>query len=631
MKIHSNIPKLQQGGAAPPFVSWSPIPTTPVAPTTETEGTPSKSESSNSEDGLLSKDMVKLLMENGLPSDVEAFTESMNRLYTDPMYRTTGKLDTTALSSQYLGIISNINKIKYNKELYDSNIKRLTENGGLSDIAISNVGRMVVQNLETGEFSQITPTEYYENPELYKAVTNGDLAHLRAINPKLAFNSDIFNVLNNGIGQEEIQKYINTAISDLGKTISSSSEYVSAEGQKLMNGINQLIENPKVRSYIVSDGVYKITSEEESNVEQAKSALDYLYSTLPENAKNYIRAKAAINGLDPKTGFNQVLASLMKSKISTKSDLKVDFDSTLTKAKNGTSDDSKGTIEVTQDRELRDGFNSPENIRMYSINTGGGYSFITPAVVLPALKSYDGKSVVGQQRLDQVIENSTLSTGYKNSMWFGNKKVEAMDLDRMAFEGGEVAGTYLPVKIGQDGSAKPDLDSLAGIEAAEDQIKRNGGSEVVSEMQQREIYRNNGVEEYYGIRKDPRLLVNKGMVRFFYMVNAVAADGGASDIKFGENNPYVEESKNYDQMNAYMNKLISGKEGDNEVNSWYLFDWGGDNIYSGTFFIEAPDIRTSQAYLSGITIPKDMNSAINLDKDVRRNGLKLGGWNNGEQ
>ena len=623
MKIHSETPKLQQGGAVPPFVSWSPVPTTPVAPPTEAEGTPSKD--SNSEDGLLSKDMVKLLMENGLPSDVEAFTESMNQLYSDPIYRATGKLDTTALSSQYLGIISNINKIKYNKELYDSNIKRLTENGGLSDIAISNLGRMVVQNLETGEFAQITPNEYYKNPELYKAVTNGDLAHLRAVNPKLAFNSDIFNVLNNGIGQEEIQKYINSAITELGKTVSSSSEYVSAKGEKIMNGLNQVLENPKVRAYLASDGVYKISSDEESNVEQAKSALNYLYSTLPENAKNYIRAKAAINGLDPNTGFEKVLTSLMKSKISTKSELKVDFDSSL--SKDNTSS-GNSTIEVTQDREMIDGFNSPENIKMYSVNTGGGYSFVTPAVVLPALKSYDGKSIVGQQKMDKVIENSTLSTGYKNSMWFGNKKVDAADLDRMVFEGGEFAGTYLPVKEGPDGSSKPDLDALAGIEMAERQIQKNGGKEVVSEMQQREIYKNNGVEKYFGIREDPSILMNRGMVKFFYMVNALAADGGASKVKFGEDNPYVEESKNYDRVNGYLNKILGGKEADNEVDSgWFWGAIGRDSIYSGTFFIEAPDIRTSQAYLSSINIPKNINSAINLDKETRKNGIKLGGWN----
>lgn len=109
MKIHTNIPKLQQGGAAPPFVSWSPIPTTPVAPSTEDTTGSSKSSGQN-DDGLLSKEMVKLLMEQGLPSDVEAFTKSMNQLYNDPTFRMSGSIDPSLLSSQYLGIISNINK-----------------------------------------------------------------------------------------------------------------------------------------------------------------------------------------------------------------------------------------------------------------------------------------------------------------------------------------------------------------------------------------------------------------------------------------------------------------------------------------------------------------------------------------
>ena len=66
----------------------------------------------------------------------------------------------------------------------------------------------------------------------------------------------------------------------------------------------------------------------------------------------------------------------------------------------------------------------------------------------------------------------------------------------------------------------------------------------------KQILLNNGVEKYFGIREDPSILMNRGMVKFFYMVNALAADGGASKVKFGEDNPYVEESKNYDRVNG---------------------------------------------------------------------------------
>ena len=114
MKIHSRIPKLQQGGFTPPFVSWQPIPSTPVAPEDSDVTSSTTSSSSSSDEGMLSKEMIKLLMENGLPSDVAAFTQSLNQLYNDPVYRMTGQLNTGALSSQYLGMLSNLNKIKRN-------------------------------------------------------------------------------------------------------------------------------------------------------------------------------------------------------------------------------------------------------------------------------------------------------------------------------------------------------------------------------------------------------------------------------------------------------------------------------------------------------------------------------------
>ena len=197
MKIHSNIPKLQQGGAALPFVSWTPVPDTPYsAAAASTTATKEKKEALKVED-VIPKEMIEALKQKGLPSDMTVFTESIMSLFNDPVYKMTGQLNPATLSTRYLSIVNKMNNIAFNKELYDKSIDRLQQNGGLYDVAVSNTGRMVVQDLETGQIKQVSPDEYYEKLGSYKAISNGDLAHIRAYNPSMAFSNDVFSVLNN--------------------------------------------------------------------------------------------------------------------------------------------------------------------------------------------------------------------------------------------------------------------------------------------------------------------------------------------------------------------------------------------------------------------------------------------------
>lgn len=77
------IDKLQQGGGMPAFVSYTNVPqvAAPYSPATT-----SKEESDGSV-GLLDKNMVKFLYENGIPSDVEAFIETSG-IFSDNIYKT---------------------------------------------------------------------------------------------------------------------------------------------------------------------------------------------------------------------------------------------------------------------------------------------------------------------------------------------------------------------------------------------------------------------------------------------------------------------------------------------------------------------------------------------------------------
>lgn len=623
MKIHSKIPKLQQGGFTPPFVSWQPIPSTPVAPEDSDITASTTSSSSSSDEGMLSKEMVKLLMENGLPSDVAVFTQSLNQLYNDPVYRMTGQLNTGALSSQYLGMLSNLNKIKFNKEQYDNSIERLTSNGGLYDIAMSSTGGMIVQNLESGQLQQVSPEEYYKNYGQYKTVTNGDLAQLRATNPNLAFDNNIFSTLNNGIGQKEIQDYLDDVLTNLGSSTVSSDGYISRKGQQLIDGISQISNNPEVKRALIQahtteDGVYKISQSETSNVQQAEAALNYIYATLPQNMKNYILAKAASNGLDPSKGYKAILTSIIDSKINNTSSFKVDYDSTLSKNTGLSSDSSGKTTTMNEGHMLLEGLTSQKNLGNININTGGIIKLETPGIRLNTLKKLNQKDVWGSDVMSLVLNDSILASGDKDNMYFGTQKVTEANLSRMIYnaEGGISAG-YIP--INDDGS--PNLTALKNIEEAEKKIEEDN---IIDELGQRRIYDDYNVGEFYDLRKNPKSLVLNGKAKIFFMVNASAANGNGTEF----DNQFIGKVNDdeYDSLTNLMNEKINDAWGGSKRNIDITDDWlwFNNNVYKGTLYVAAPDEYTAQFILGNINIPASRIDATNMLKEDMQSNIKQG-------
>lgn len=616
MKIHSNIPKLQQGGAALPFVSWTPVPDTPYsAAAASTIATKEKKEALKVED-VIPKEMIEALKQKGLPSDMTVFTESIMSLFNDPVYKMTGQLNPATLSTRYLSIVNKMNNIAFNKELYDKSIDRLQNNGGLYDVAVSNTGRMVVQDLETGQIKQVSPDEYYEKLGSYKAISNGDLAHIRAYNPSMAFSSDVFSVLNNGMGQETLQKYINDAISKLGSTSNNIEGYTKVQKDRIQNGLSELVNNNTVAAAIVQDGVYKLTHEEKINAEQAQEALKYLYTSLPMAAKNYLRAKAAEQGINPDEAAEKILVPFINSKIETSRTIKFDFDKQATDA-SGSGGSDKSTIKIDQQDQIYEGVRSSGSSQDIILNTGSNYEFKLPGIHINALKTLNQEEITGSERMDKVLQNSTLSAGNQGNMWFGGKKLSPKDTNKLIYdpEAG-LNAAYVPIK--DDGS--PDFDALETITKVQDEIKRNPN---MSEQEKRQKFKNKDIEQYYDLYKDEKSLYNSNKVKLFYMVNAV----GISD---DFDNPYVvDQSDDYDSYFDYMNRIINSdakKGSEVDLNgTWFLSigNFGRDNIYKGTFYIEAPNAMEAKATTGSIYVPKSDSYASNFmgRREIKTSGI----------
>lgn len=619
MKIHSNIPKLQQGGAALPFVSWTPVPDTPYSAATLSSVSQEKKKEALKVEDIIPKEMIEALKQKGLPSDMTVFTESIMSLFNDPVYKMTGQLNPATLSTRYLSIVNKMNNIAFNKELYDKSIDRLQQNGGLYDVAVSNTGRMVVQDLETGQITQVSPDEYYKKLGSYKAISNGDLAHIRAYNPSMAFSSDVFFVLNNGMGQETLQKYINNAISNLGSTSNNIEGYTKVQKDRIQNGLSELVNNDIVAAAIVQDGVYKLTHEQQSNVEQAQEALKYLYTSLPMAAKNYLRAKAAEQGIDPDEAAEKILVPFISSKFNSTRTIKFDYDKQASDASGLGGDSDKNTIKIDQQDQIYEGVRSSGSSQNIILNTGSNYEFKLPGIHINALKTLNQEEITGSERMDKVLQNSTLSAGNQGNMWFGGKKLSPKDTNKLIYdpEAG-LNAAYVPIK--DDGS--PDFDALEAITKVQDEIKRNPN---MSEQEKRQKFKDKDIEQYYDLYKDEKSLYNSNKVKLFYMVNAI----GISD---DFDNPYVvDQSDDYDSYFDYMNRIINSdtkKGSEVDLNgTWFLSigNFGRDNIYKGTFYIEAPNAMEAKATTGSIYVPKSDSYASNF---IGRREIKTSGIGN---
>ena len=612
MKIHSNIPKLQQGGAALPFVSWTPVPDTPYSAATSSSVSQEKKKEALKVEDVIPKEMIEALKQKGLPSDMTVFTESIMSLFNDPVYKITGQLNPATLSTRYLSIVNKMNNIAFNKELYDKSIDRLQQNGGLYDIAVSNTGRMIVQNLEDGQITQVSPDEYYKKLGSYKAISNGDLAHIRAYNPSMAFSSDVFFVLNNGMGQETLQKYINSAISNLGSTSNNIEGYTKVQKDRIQNGLSELVNNDIVAAAIVQDGVYKLTHEQQSNVEQAQEALKYLYTSLPMAAKNYLRAKAAEQGINPDEAAEKILVPFISSKFNSSRTIKFDYDKQASDA----SGSDKSLTPITQIQEGYMGWNSGAK-RNFVFNPGSGYQFSTDVTHLDALKTLDQKGVVKSGRLDEILSNSTLAAGDKNSIYFGSKKVNQEDLAKIIYkDDGGLNFARLPYVYGEDGSIMPDFDAITKIEEIEGTVDPN-----ITPQQKRELYKKAGIENWYGIAEHPEQFEKAGRTAMFMIVNAMAINAENSNFE----NPYVEKKdSNYDYYLKYINRVINentDKDGKIDLNDGW-FSWSRDGIYSGTLYIAANNNPMSpQSIVGEVYTNKSDNYRDNIVK-IGNNTIK---------
>lgn len=468
------ITKLQQGGGIPSFVSYTNVPQPQVsAPYNQNVS----NQSSDSQEEMLDKDLIKLLYEKGLPSDVESFIKQ-SELFSNQLRNSPFQKDS---STNYKMLLKILPRITMNKEEYTRVIQDATKNNTLKETAIDADGRVFAITPE-GEVVKKFISQLQDGEQ---TLTVGQIAESRAYNQNLAFNTNAITAIANSTSIEQVNKSIWEIIKNLGSNTRSNEYFRSKDERKAKTGIDKLLEEG-------SDGVYKISSKTISSDSQVQYALKYILSTLPMNQKVLLQDYARKAGLDIKTGPMQIITDMIQSGLDFTEEIGIQFDKQAT---NGADTDSNGNsktrkFDIPMMLVTGDGLQKSKS----QISFGTNYAIDVESQKLPFIPDNEGKPI-GPSSLMNALSGQLGSIVNKDAVHVGNQRLDITKLNQLYYDGSGVSTMELPYTLDENGQPIPNFEIIGAYKSAVEEIEKQGNNITKSQINQ--IFQEKGLDKYY--------------------------------------------------------------------------------------------------------------------------------------
>lgn len=563
--------KFQQGGLAP-LLSYEPV----IVSGGSTAAASQQSSGSGSD--LTDKDLLEMLEKlDGLPSDMAILTKNLQDFYINE--QSNPFPSTSNIASRYINILSQLKTANYNHEQYKVAQDHVIKNGGINEYAIDEHGRLYCMNQE-GDV-KLLRAEQLKDASGYQALTNAELLHFRAYN--MPHKNDILKVVKNGIGMETVSKMIRDNIANLGTTQDSSESYAKTKANTMLKGLSDFIDATKNsdNSYNATvESLYKSKLLTKSQATQAQEALNYLWSTLPENAKTLLKIKSG-SGTD--AGGRQLMQKLVSSTQSSTSEFSLDLEEspTTSTSKDGTKK-SAGGFDMDPVSLLQAGYGQSQKITIQT--AAGGNNGIELDTVRMPIVNKEGKSIGTSATLDDVT-----TSGFSGYLDFENASMGGTMIPTVGFNNIAVNGTalytgYLPIDIreyNETGNIKPDIGMLGRFKEAQKRIAQ----ENITDPQQI-----NAVYQEYHL---PVMFNGQGAVltnyKKFGMINATALESAFNtDVSFDD---YLHETSDENVIANTLTILNKGRgekdriDYDEKSFMDSIFGTDYDRVYKGTVFI----------------------------------------------
>lgn len=558
--------KFQQGGSAlPPLVSYQPVTVTGGA----TAGATSAKSSSSKGSDLTDKDLLELLGKlNGLPSDVELLTKELQNFYINDKYNPVAS--TSSIESRYLQIMKQMQKVNFNRKEYDNAYAKVSANGGINEFAIDNHGKIVCANADRTDFKLLSIEQVMSNSD-YVPLTNQELLQMRAYDKKLSFNSDILGVVQNGIGIESVTKLVNQAVTMLGSTTKQEEGYVRTNSKQLLSGLQDYIKAASTsQSYNTSiDNLYKSNMLTKSQAEQAAMAIDYVWNTLPTNAKTLLRTKT--QGGTVKEA-KQLVTELIMSKTSSTQDFSIDLETSKGKSTKGkgSGDSSDAKADPVKAFILGKGFSQPIGINVgnsYTHNVNGRYGILTDK---------SGNALGANSTLEDVTGSAYAGVLDMNQATFGGAKLNTNQGRRVLLDSADIIGMDLPIdkKAKEKGTIRPDLHMLSRLEQAENDIRYGN---ITDPEQINAIYAKYDLPEKFKNENGTYNLDIANYQRFARMSGVVEESALPEDIELDGTVQEIDD----ENFRASIESVIQSKDKDYSMSN----GWWGTELYRGAIYV----------------------------------------------
>lgn len=595
------IKKLQEGGSMP-FMVYTPIQTGQPEPAKGSGNTTSDKKESG-----LSKDIFNKISENGLPSDVEAFNAQLSN-FASGISEGSGIDSLMSTPEGYLMMLNQVAKLKTNKEAVTKATDELYKKKGLDEAALTANGRVMVSD-EGGNITALTIEEYGKNRDKLHVITNNELLQMRTYSPNAANNSQMISILQNGEGMDNVTDQLRKVIGDMKTNKEKKEQFIPVEQLEALKGINAI------------EGVAKVTTDVETNAQYKDYAKKYLWMTLPPSSRNLLRFKAAQLGKDPNEGALEIIESLIIPSTSTTSSIAYDTKDAKIGTASGGSGSSGSMDRLTfQTQYVANEFQ--KEMTPHVFNLGDNYSIIAPSQKVGAMLDAKNQEVIPpNSSIGTVIDRVFNTIADKNSVFFGDQKIEYDKFDRLATTTGEMEKAYLP--LDQEALAvgiyKPDLEVAKKFKEAEKMIKPN-----MSEHEKMLIYKYAGILDYVSTIKVPGRpdtvglnISDKTKVAPFAMVQAIGQHAGLIE---NPDSPMLQHIEDTDDVRRILNKAKFGsdyKEGKTDylrgsfVGNMPFTDT--EEIYKGYVFIHTYDnMSAAAASSSALKIPEKQNTLTNV-------------------
>ena len=582
----------------------------PFGPSQQVQQTTSSSDSASKAEkisGTMKEEVIKILKENGIPSDVDAFLNKANSFLNSSTALSSkslfGGTDDDYDLSDLITIQKMANDVRWNKGLYDNAVKNLDSEDAWGEVALDSRGWMYVY--EDGTIKTVNPDKFDSSKQV--ALTNEEMIGYREKSGKYAMNSNVLTNIGGTIGMKTIQDYILGLVEKLGT--STIQGYASKEQTEIANGIKALMAAGP-------DGYYKISDKQQGR--DIQSALQYLHSQLTQPMRRVLEATIAAEGGNPSKDKYAFIGSILTQHVDFEQ--KADFDATATKhelEQSGQDKSSSGMVEQTLPERYAsgNGFGAPEWMPIMTNQQN------TPMYVqvqnLGSVLQKDGKLPLGDANVELLL-NEAHGIGPivdRSSITFGDISISWDDASKLMYEGdGNLYRVHMPVKQDSSGRLRPDFELQQTIDTINDQIEGMTPGQIKS-----------AISDIRGVKYNEQTgLVEATNTHAFLTFSAVASDDTlGNNLKKSQ---YLHELSNEEdrkKKSRYNDAIsirssIDGGSKNNKSNNPRTTWFFGYNFYEGNVWIPINDSIISASIYNNQRVSKDNYTNMSAKAQARQ-------------